>query len=384
MKKNKNIAKTKITLTCFFCLLISSCTGISGAIIPDALLKQADSIRTITMKKDSITFNYSNAARLKLSLTYNGKIIQTIKEGKGAHHIYEFNINNEKLLSQFKTDYQKNENFCFGLYNHYYKEHVLFNRSKCLDNKPLTNYFDSQPQYNIYSKFKNKLAVHKSKKKKFNSTFEATYYNNKTKSCDIPDIAPINQKLCSNPSKINTMKMSCLKPLGAKACRVAANKLIEQENLDKDKRQFLKYLSSPACDNLVGKKPTFASLADEVGDDLTESDNAVANGVGYLLEGFSLLYTGTEITSCLSSLNIDCDENKRVVHQENIKECKLVVQKVKLQEKQIRNYQSETERLLKEVKKQKALYDKFNHPEKLTHVVRVSNQSYTDSLSTIK
>ncbi len=38
----------------------------------------------------------------------------------------------------------------------------------------------------------------------------------------------------------------------------------------------------------------------------------------------------------------------------------------------------------KEVKKQKALYDKFNHPEKLTHVVRVSNQSYTDSLSTIK
>lgn len=291
-------------------LFLSGCSGGGTIEVPISRIEYTEN------KVEMIT---AEGTYLEFIMKYNGEKI--------AAPNYRY-INNKSMrptrhsfyLRNFVKKIKNKKNIppaiCLEIIDKKTNRSALINNSKCLSNPVLNNrltQISSLQNIDIY--------LNKIKETNKNKNIYVKYFSNKDKKCHIPNITPIDYNFCNNPEAIEKARLSCLKPLGRKACSVLANKQIKKENLTTNQKAAAQFLSSQSCSLLINKGLSGTAIADDLGDSMRESDSLLANLFGYVLETGAALSMAAKVNSCYSNLTYKCDAQVRVKHKIDAKNC---------------------------------------------------------------
>lgn len=215
-----------------------------------------------------------------------------------------FHLKDKKLRWQLFEYYKKNGKLCFEIRRDKPKyELSIYSNQQCLINTELENKFAIDIEI---ERLDEQILASKKQLAREAVTYN-TNFNSKTQQCDKPYIRPISNLCNKSQSELDRLYIDCFRPLGSKACRYLAKKGIEQKALSSEEKRRQKYASAFLCKKVVGGEITGAEIADELGDELTSSDNLLAQIAGYTLEAGAALATTASVTSCLDRFNMHCD-----------------------------------------------------------------------------
>ena len=227
-------------------------------------------------------------------------------------------LTDKKLRWKLYESYKTKGKLCFEIRKSKPKYDLsLFSEYSCLINTELEKKFAADIEIEeIEQKIKRLKRQLKNESVTNNSNF-----NTKTQACDKPYIKPISN-LCGKPQEeLDRLYIDCFRPLGSKACRYLAKEEIKKKNLSADEKRRQKLASALLCKTVVGGEISGAEIADELGDELTSSDNIFVQGAGYLLEAGAVLATTANFSSCLARFDMHCDVEANHRKELNYQQC---------------------------------------------------------------
>ncbi|WP_046006063.1 hypothetical protein [Pseudoalteromonas rubra] len=286
-----------------------------------------DQQRVDRIHHESISYTQS-MIRVELAPMYRNK--KNIYPGSGyglylgdellmtANENREFLLSDKKLRWRLYEIYKDKGKLCFEIRRGKPKYDLsMYSEYNCFINTELEKKFSVDMAIEeLEQKIRRLEAEIKSEAVLRNSNF-----NSRTQTCDKPYIKPISN-LCGRPQKeLDRLYIDCFRPLGSKACRYLAEENIERKNLSAEEKRRKKLASAIFCKTVVGGKITGAEIADELGDELTSSDNIFVQGAGYLLEFGSAIATTASVSSCLSRFDMHCDTLVNQRKLQNYQQC---------------------------------------------------------------
>lgn len=228
-------------------------------------------------------------------------------------------LTDKKLRWKLYESYKTKGKLCFEIRKSKPKYDLsLFSEYSCLINTELEKKFAADIEIEeIEQKIKRLKRQLKNESVINNSNFNA-----KTQACDKAYIKPISN-LCGKPKdELDRLYIDCFRPLGSKACRYAAKQHIAEQNISTEEKRRQKLASALLCKKAVGGDISGAEIADELGDELTSSDNIFVQGAGYLLEAGAALATTATVSSCLARFDMHCDVQENQSKERVYKRCR--------------------------------------------------------------
>ena len=229
-----------------------------------------------------------------------------------------FHLKDKKLRWKLYESYKANGKLCFEIRRVKPKYDLsIYSEYSCLINTELENKFAADI---AIEKLDQKIKTLRAQLNN-QSVIKNSNFNTKSQVCDKPYIKPISN-LCGKPQEeLDRLYIDCFRPLGSKACRYLAKEEIKKKNLSTDEKRRQKLASAFLCKTVVGGEITGAEIADELGDELTSSDNLFVQGAGYLLEAGAALATTATVSSCLARFDMHCDVEANHRKERNYQQC---------------------------------------------------------------
>lgn len=289
----------KIIEIAIITLLLTSCAGVTQRFTEHSVSLH----KSITFTQSMMKINLSPILSREVLQDYTGQHYSLFLNNKflmKADRNRMFQLNNKKLRWKLYEEYKKNGRLCFDIH---YEDSIYKFVIECFRNTELETKFaidlEIVEMENVISKKENdllKMAVVRN-----------TLFNRKKHICEAPYIKPISN-LCGKPQdELDRLYLDCFRPLGAKACSYAAKQNINSSDLTRAEKRRRGIAATYLCKKGVGGDISAADIADEIGDELTDSDNALVSGIGYLFEGMAVLQNTATVTTCLDRFDMHCD-----------------------------------------------------------------------------